>query len=99
MADYHWKEAEQRDWRLPIWKSSALESTPDSHYESLTSSELRDKHKRLAKKHGLRKEYSSILLFCPKNSILFWDDAEHPYSVIEEHLQEILPADFVAFFD
>ena len=95
MVDYHWREEEKRDWRLPIWKSSA----PESDCENLTPSELRDQHKRLAKKHGLRKDYSSILLFCPKNSILFWDDAEHPYSVNEETLQAILPADFVAFFD
>lgn len=95
IVDYNWNEADQRDWRLPIWKSSA----PESDCENLTPAELRDQHKRLAKKHGLRKEYSSILLFCPKNSILFWDDAEHPYSVNEEYLQKILPADFVAFFD
>ncbi|CAG5081053.1 Oidioi.mRNA.OKI2018_I69.PAR.g9776.t1.cds [Oikopleura dioica] len=95
MVDFHWQEEQKRDWRLPIWKSDA----PKSDSVNLSASDLRNQHQRLLKKHGLRKEYSSILIFCPKNSILFWDDAEHPYSIFEENLKEIFPADFVSFFD
>jgi len=97
MIKHHWDTDQQRDWKLPIWKSNA--SADDT--KNLSVDEQRKQYARLSKKHGTRLDYTLVMKYCPKTCVLFWEDSTHPYqdSQEEDSSHRVAPRDFLTFFD
>lgn len=97
MINHHWDSAQQRDWKLPIWKSNA----PENDAKDLSKNELRSQFTRLSKKHGTRLDYPLVMNYCPKTCVLFWEDSHHPYQASQEQdcSHRVSAREFLTFFD